>query len=940
MMFRAMMFVGTVGVFGGGVFGACGIAHAGDKPIYADVPAWVKPAPPIDVSKLTDDAPVVLLIDNQQRLADGQVWAYFDSATRASSTQVLGAIGTIQLPWQPAHGDLIVHRVEIIRGTEHIDLLKAGGKFEVLRREQALDRRTLDGMLTATMAVAGLRVGDVLHFTASITRKDPTLKGKVQSIAPLIVDPFRVQFARVRLLWPAASDVRWKAYADGVTAKPVTANGISDLTITMPLMKQPDLPKDAPARFQKLPIVEASDFADWAAVAAMMTPLYATTGTIAPGSPLATEVARIAKAETDPVKRAALALALVQDKIRYLLMGMDSGNYVPQTPTQTWSLRYGDCKAKTVLLLAILRDLDIEAEPVLASSKFGDLLPGRLPTPLAFDHVLVRATVDGKPLWLDGTGSGARLADIRDTPPLGNVLPLHAGSATLVPIAMQANARADAAATIDLDQAAGLNFPALFKAKVVLRGGTAEGLRLATAQGNKDDLDEAAESIVKSYLDNPTVVSRDFSFDETAGTAIVEATGLSYPTWEKADGRLRIPLDTMVSGMSFTPDRARAAWRDIPVSLGAPTHYTARTTWHLPNGGAGFTLDGDQPLAATIAGTQVERTITRAGDTITIDASMRSSGGEMPAAALPGAWRKVAQVTARPARALAPADYPAFWQDVATARRTHRLDPVLAVFTRRIADKPEDAVRYTDRAWFLERIYDRRAAILDLDKALTLSPDVDTYLKRAGLYAAPGDKAKVVADASAAHQLDPASNGALTALADAQAENGDRVGALALLQESIDEGGDGKANFLAAKAEIEANSGDREAAIATIDAAIAQSPNKPALFNSRCWIKGTLNVALDTALKDCTKSIELTDTPGAALDSRAMVYFRMNRFDDALADLDAVLVRNPDMAASMFMRGIIRKRAGDAKAGEADLVAARMIAPQIAERYKKWGITP
>jgi hypothetical protein len=232
MMFRAMMFVGTVGVFGGGVFGACGIAHAGNKPIYADVPAWVKPAPPIDVSKLTDDAPVVLLIDNQQRLADGQVWAYFDSATRASSTQVLGAIGTIQLPWQPAHGDLIVHRVEIIRGTEHIDLLKAGGKFEVLRREQALDRRTLDGMLTATMAVAGLRVGDVLHFTASITRKDPTLKGKVQSIAPLIVDPFRVQFARVRLLWPAASDVRWKAYADGVTAKPVTANGISDLTIT------------------------------------------------------------------------------------------------------------------------------------------------------------------------------------------------------------------------------------------------------------------------------------------------------------------------------------------------------------------------------------------------------------------------------------------------------------------------------------------------------------------------------------------------------------------------------------------------------------------------------------------------------------------------------------------------------------------------------------
>lgn len=52
---------------------------------------------------------------------------------------------------------------------------------------------------------------------------------------------------------------------------------------------------------------------------------------------------------------------------------MAGGNYVPQMPAFTWEKRYGDCKAKALLLLAMLRALDIEAEPVLASVGAGGL---------------------------------------------------------------------------------------------------------------------------------------------------------------------------------------------------------------------------------------------------------------------------------------------------------------------------------------------------------------------------------------------------------------------------------------------------------------------------------------------------------------------------------------------------------------------------------------
>ncbi|WP_438895209.1 hypothetical protein, partial [Bacillus cereus group sp. BC312] len=76
---------------------------------------------------------------------------------------------------------------------------------------------------------------------------------------------------------------------------------------------------------------------------------------------------------------------------------------MPQSPQKTWDARYGDCKAKTLLLLAMLHAMGIEAEPVLAGVRLGELVPERIPSAAAFDHVLVRATIGSESLWLDGT---------------------------------------------------------------------------------------------------------------------------------------------------------------------------------------------------------------------------------------------------------------------------------------------------------------------------------------------------------------------------------------------------------------------------------------------------------------------------------------------------------------------------------------------------------
>jgi len=97
---------------------------------------------------------------------------------------------------------------------------------------------------------------------------------------------------------------------------------------------------------------------------------------------------------------------------------------------------------------------------------------------------------------------------------------------------------------------------------------------------------------------------------------------------------------------------------------------------------------------------------------------------------------------------------------------------------------------------------------------------------------------------------------------------------------------------------------------------------------------------IDTALKDCTRAIELSTSAYQALDSRALVWFRLARYDDALQDLDAVLNDAPGTAQSRYLRGIVLSRMGREKEGAVDLTIARQLEPRIDVQYGKFNIKP
>jgi TPR repeat protein len=65
--------------------------------------------------------------------------------------------------------------------------------------------------------------------------------------------------------------------------------------------------------------------------------------------------------------------------------------------------RYGDCKDKSQLLVALYRAMGIDAQPVLLHS-LAPTLPTLLqPSPASFNHAIVRVVLDGKPYFVDPT---------------------------------------------------------------------------------------------------------------------------------------------------------------------------------------------------------------------------------------------------------------------------------------------------------------------------------------------------------------------------------------------------------------------------------------------------------------------------------------------------------------------------------------------------------
>lgn len=815
-------------------------AFAADALKFGPAPSWVIPQKIPDKSTKAANAPfAIMLTDEQVQLEPGKMTSFGEIAIKLQSANGLSA-GNIAFPWNPAFDTVTVNRLHIIRDGKVIDVLGAGQTFTIARRETNLDAATLDGTLTAALQPEGLQVGDIVDIAMTNEHSDPTLKTHVEGdFAAWNALP--VELGHVRISWPATMKPVVRESENLPAARQFVENGRHVFELTAQAIEPLIPPKSAPLRYRIGRLGELSDFQSWADLADLFKPLFQSAAVVPASGPLRNELETIRKQAHSPKERAELALQLVENRVRYVALAMGTGGLVPASAETTWARRFGDCKAKTALLLALLHELGIQAEPVLANVLLGDSIAERLPMSADFDHVIVRAHIGGKDYWLDGTRTGDTDLDSIQVPDFGWGLPLveHAQLVRMVPapltvpslerhIAVDASGGVYASAAITIDE--------------IYRGDEAVGLNPRYAALTPEQRDQQMSDEAKSYFDGFSVSGSSVQFDAAKRELHISIKGSAKLNWK--DGWFYVPTSSIGFDADF--DRPAGPLHDVPIAVSHPRYTKDQAIIRLP---AGFAAQQklDPAVNETLAGVEYARSETVNGDVLMVDSSERSVATEVP-----------------------------YKEAVAAAPRLKALNKD-DVHLRTIA-----SYAVTDK---------------DLTALGTSTPgSAEEYVERGNLYLNAKKYDEAIADYTAALKLDAANVWALAnrgithvwkrEFADAQkdltaAEARDPTNSVALRAEGL------MAEF----------KGECAKAVDFYTRSLASEPGRSFNIGHRAMCEAALS-KYDSALADSTLALKDDPSWWNLRLLRANIFMRQGKHDLVAAEADAMTKDNPNSASA------------------------------------------
>ena len=873
-------------------------AHAADELTFGPAPSWASIQPvPAGASDHSDTPVDFLLSDTQVKLEPGETASYSHSAIRINSAQGLPA-GNVIAIWNPAFDVVTVHRLIIWRGGLSIDVLGKGQKFTVLRREQNLEQQTLNGQLTATLQPEGLQVGDILEVEMSLVHRDPTFRGHMELMSSFSL-PFRVDLARLRLVTPAKASIRQRL-AGGLQPPTVLTKGhekISSWTLG-PLSPEPP-PTFAPPRYASGKTLDISDFQSWNDLAALFLPLFEQASAIPADSQLQQEIARIKAASPDPVKRAELALQLVEQKVRYVNLALGVGGLVPATANQTWESRFGDCKAKSALLVGLLRELGIEAAPVLVHSDEGDGLNERLPMVALFNHVVVRANVGGKTYWLDGTRTGDIALDTLEVPFYHWGLPI-VRNADLVKIMPGPRARPYLDAVIHTDASAGVDKPVPTTIDLTMRGDFAIAQNIFLSGLDPSLRDQTIRKQLQEKLDR-------FEIDKVSAT--YDATTQVYRL--HGEGRQTLDLNkgvywTEVPSLGYKADFRRSGSRDqnAPVQIAYPSHNRDVQVIVIPKDRVSQTTFQMPPIATTVAGMEYRRNVTNAGGVVTIETTRRSLVPEISYAEALAAQDRLREL-----------DKDNIWIRLSSSA------PVAAAEVKElIGHDPKTSNDYFDAALKLLKKDETAKAIGALDKAIEIAPASQAPRSlRAQLRMTAGDLDGAKADALAAAKANPKDVSTRGLLAEIYRQSGNIDAAYAEAQSlaKID-----NASAQVSRGRILLTLDRTSEALGAFGRALSfEADPMTYVYRSQALPSGDK----PARRKELEAALKLNPSDAPSLAALAQLASQLGDHDRALQLLDQAFLKSPDSVGIRHERAVEMMLAGKAEAAnrEFDALSAK-----------------
>jgi hypothetical protein len=528
--------------------------------------AWVKPQSlPTGDTPLTsaaDSGRLYLLVDHQVR-AGAATTDYRRYAWTALSTAGVQNASEVQMRFDPSFERLVIHHVRLLRDGRDVFAFRLSD-VRVIQQERSLDEQIYSGELTAVVFLRDLRPGDTLDYAYSVEGANPILGGGLDDELPLAFEA-PVRLVRHVVQVPARTTLSVAPRHTTLAPQVETSGAWRSYTWMATEVPASVADEDEPGWFDPDPRIEIGTFGSWKEVADWARTLF--DGQLQP-SPAVTALAERFRATPGGVRAAAAeAVRFVQDEVRYLGIEMGPSSHRPHPPDQVLRQRFGDCKDKSLLLVALLRALGVDAAPALVDTVRGRGLDETHPSPFAFDHAIVHAVIDGRDAWIDATESdvGGELED-RDPPPFERALVLRPGARQLTPIPL-ADSREPAVVLKETFTIGRPGSPTRLDVTTTFRRGEADSMR-------RDLAATPAQELAKNYLDDyahdiPEIkaVSAPVVSDDRRRNVLVVTESYEMPTlWKNGRRELR------GWGVDDHLPAHVAATRTTPLAVPHPVH--------------------------------------------------------------------------------------------------------------------------------------------------------------------------------------------------------------------------------------------------------------------------------------------------------------------------------------------------------------------------------
>ncbi|SFB38047.1 DUF3857 domain-containing protein [Algoriphagus aquimarinus] len=540
------------------------------------IPQWVE-TPNLDLNKKREtqigEGFRYLLFEKQINIQERE--SFHRYSVQVLSVDGIQEYSDVQIEYDPSFQKLEVHEVSIYRDGKKINKLNSDD-FKLIQKESSADRYIYDGALNALLHLSDVQKNDIIDYSYSLKGFNPVY-GKQYS--GFLYHQFyaKVEKFHYRVLLSQGQPLG--IHTNGNLFKPskLTQSGLDIYQWDHDGLQAMSFDNNVPYWSAMYPMTSISTFSDWKSVVDWALPLYKY-------SEEGLDVIKKQLPEKNQNNaRITDIIRYVQDDIRYL--GLESGMsaYLPNSPQKVFKQKYGDCKDKSLLLVALLRSEGLEAYPVLVNTEWKNNIDAFTANANAFDHCVVTYKWKDKDYYVDPTISdqGGNLTGIY-FPDYSRGLVLKAGNSELISFSEPIKSSQKVEELIIVKDLEG---SASMKIKTEYRGKKADEIRSSFANSTIDEISKNYLNFYSGvYPDIEASAAIEYS-DSDRNISNIVTTVENYDIknfWQKADDDSQLIGEVYPLDLQTKLNFPQTASREMDYFLGNPEVFLLTTKIVMP----------------------------------------------------------------------------------------------------------------------------------------------------------------------------------------------------------------------------------------------------------------------------------------------------------------------------------------------------------------------